>query len=328
MSTLCIKAFDKTGGWDLDLYSAQKGHEICFKSNFDTSVIEKIVWKFTAGQEVNVTEDLNPSLVFRKKQADGSFVPGEGIVIVELFVTTKSQHFFCAKREILIVPVVDCQLMFEDYEIGCDTKFVTIVGHPLCAATIFGNPFDAVQGYSCGGACKESCPQYETLVGPLIGNKIFNYGRHCIKACVSIRSQPNENQDCISLYANNFLGQNAKYPPLEHCFLIEPRNLKIAVENFCGNRWLKKFVILNFSQNMLPSDGSVTWKITDNKKKLIWKQKNRCKTLCYEFRRLDIFKIEACIEYSDSAEPKTVFIYLQLTQHCTADDDKVLQSPS
>ena len=326
MSNLYIKAFDKTGGWNLDAYSAQKGHLICFESSFPVSCIDKIVWKFRDDQEKVATES-NPSHIFVKKLEDGSFVPGEGCVTVELYLTTKNNRCYSAKREILIVPVVNCQLQFQDYQIGCETKFITIVGHPLCAVTIIGNPFenDSEPGYACGGACLESCPQYETYAGPLIGNKIFTYGYHCIKAYVWIGSRPNENQNCTSLYANNFLGKNAKYPPLERCFCIEPRNLAINVQKCGSSRWFKKFVIYNFSQHMLPSDGLITWKIANENGKLFWTEKNRCKTLCYEFRRLDSYCIEASIYFSNLCEPKIVKVYLKLVQHCSDEFDIVVQ---
>ncbi len=321
---LCINAFDKTGGWNLNDYSPQKGHEICFHTNFATCTIEKIAWTFSDEPDVVVT-DLNPCHIFTKEDESGERIPGEGHVTVKAFVTTTDGECYCSYRKLLIVPVIDCQLVFEDYHIGCDTKCITIIGSGLCAELTIGNPFpdDSVQGYACGGACTDTCPNYEVVMGPLIGNNIWTYGRHCITACVGIKSKLSANKDCSPLYANNFLGKHAKYPPVERCFCIEPRNLSMQV--FGGDRWFKKFIICNFSQHMLPEDGSVSWRIYNEKGKTYWKEINRCKTLCYEFRCLDYYCIEATIRYSKCCETKIVKVYLKLVDYCSDEFDIVVQ---
>lgn len=323
--SLCINAYDKTGGWNLNDYSGQKGHEICFHTNFATCTIEKIAWTFS-DNAAQVITDVTPCRIFTKELENGERVPGEGHVQVKVFVTTKAGKCYCATRCLLIVPVVNCQLQFEEYHIGCDTKCIEIIGSGLCAPLILGNPFpgDAVEGYACGGTCEDSCPEYELVMGPLIGNNIFTYGRHCITACAGIRGKPANNSTCSPLYADNYLGKHAKYPPVERCFCIEPRNLSIQVFGG-GARWHKKFVICNFSEHMLPEDGSVTWKITNEKGKTYWKDTGRCKTLCYEFRCLDYYCIEAKIRYSKCCESKTVRVYLKLVDYCSDEFDIVVQ---
>ena len=320
---LCINAFDKTGGWNLNDYSAQKGHEICFHTNFATCNIEKIAWNFSDEPELIIT-DMTPCRIFTKKLENGNRVPGEGFVNVKVFVTTNDHQCYCASRQILVVPVINCQLDFEDYRINCDTKVIKIQGQGLCSAPILGNPFpeDSIENGMCGGACEDQCPQYEIIMKPTVGY-IFTYGRHCLSAEVGLRSNPAENQNCSPLYANNFLGKNAKYPPVESCFCIEPRNLTIEV--FGGDRWFKKFIICNFSTHMLPEDGSVTWSIYNEKGKTFWKETNRCKTLCYEFRCLDYYCIEAKIRYSKCCESKTVKVYLKLVDYCSDEFDIVVQ---
>ena len=76
---------------------------------------------------------------------------------------------------------------------------------------------------------------------------------------------------------------------------------------------------------MLPEDGSVTWTIYNEQGKTYWKETNRCKTLCYEFRCLDYYCIEAKIRYSKCCEPKTVKVYLKLVDYCSDEFDIVVQ---
>ena len=225
---LCIEACDATGGWNLNQYSPQQGHTICFKTNLCDADIEKIIWTFSDKTAEPSTEK-RMCRVFTK-EISGVRVPCEGVVTVFVAVT-KNNKCVTACRKILLVPVVNCQLEFcDDYHIKGDTQCIKANVQGLCEALSVGNPIDGVDGYACGGACLDRCPEYEIRMNPPHETCIFSYGRHCSWAEVGICQVLCEPPPvCVPLYANNFLGEHARYPPAKVCFCIVPRNLTLQV---------------------------------------------------------------------------------------------------
>lgn len=326
---LCILAYDQTGGWNLDQYDAQKGHTICFRTNIADCQIEKIVWTFSDNAAPPST-DKCACVVLRRDSGVGE--PGEGFVTVSVAVTTMGQCR-CARRTVLVVPEVKCQLEFDDnYLIGCNTRCIDVKVTGLCEALALGNPFPSsgIDGYACGGACLDECPRYELLMTPASGTKIYHYGRHCARSDVSIRGDIDQ-ELCAPLYEKNFLGLHARYPPAETCFCIVPRNLEMRVESSTQQhqqqqrRWHKRFVIDNLSEHMLPDCARIKWRISNESGRTYWRETNRRATLCYEFRRLDYYCIEATIHYDPCCKPSKIKVYLKLVDHCNAGCDIVVQ---
>lgn len=130
---------------------------------------------------------------------------------------------------------------------------------------------------------------------------------------------------CSPLYEFNFLGQRARYPPIETCFCIVPRNLAMHVAHFSADRWKKQFIIDNLSEYMLSDCATVKWTISNEHGQIFWKEVNRCATLCYEFRKLDYYKIEAIIRVSKCCPPATVKVYLKLNDCCDWKQDVIVQ---
>jgi hypothetical protein len=326
---LRIVACDRTGGWNLDDYSPQKGHTLGFETNLCDEQIEKIVWTFDTGNgTLDTSTEKRVCRVFTKL-VDGVALPGEGFVSVFVAVTTTSNHCLCARREILIVPAVKCELVFEDdYHIEGDTQCVQVTVNGLCEALRIGNPFQGVEGYACGGACVDRCPEYELRMTLPHETRLFSYGKHCVCAEVGI-CESRERQSlppppvCVPLYANNFLGEHARYPPVHTCFCIVPRNLTLQVFHTPGQRWHKRFFIHNLSQHMLKETdgGSVEWRIFDQRGKTYWREVNQCATLCYEFRQLGYYCVEATIHIGKACKPATTRVYLRLDCHCDAEKD-------
>lgn len=323
ITKLHILAYDKTGGWNVDHYSAQKGHSVCFRTNICDANIAKIVWLF--GDNSEPSTEKRPCHIFQS-QFD---TPGEGFATVSVVVTTNNQKCLRACRRMLIAPVVDCDMAFEDYEITCDTKYIELHGFPLCAALACGEPLEGSNiEYACGGACDQDCPRCEIQCSPLCGTKIAWYGKHCITSDCNVHCEPDANWSCVPLYSENQLGKTARYPPIKKWVRIVPRNLWIQVHHASSQqqRWHKKFVIRNLSQHMLPDSATVSWRIFDQCGRIYWRCTNQCKTLCYEFRCSGHYCIEAVVDVSPDCEPVTVKVFLFLSD-CCGGDDVVVQPP-
>ena len=113
-------------------------------------------------------------------------MPGEGYVIVKCKIITKCGKTYRAAKKLLIVPVVECELVFEEYVIGNHTKCIDLVGDSVCGEVDIGNPFYGEPDYVCGGACIDACPRYEVVVGEMEGTYISKYGKHTICAPVNL----------------------------------------------------------------------------------------------------------------------------------------------
>jgi len=321
MRKLKISAHDVTSGWNVDSYCAQKGHKVRFNTNICAQNIAKIVWTF--GDNSDPSTDTQPLHIFRTQFG----VAGEGYVTVRAVVTTQAGKCLTACRQLLIVPESDCEIQFEDYTVGNDTKCIDLQGTVVCATLNLGDPLDGNNAdYACGGACEQDCPRCSIEIGDLQGTKIARYGKHRVTASRQLVCPPAQNELCIPLYAENQLGKCARYPPVCTTVHILPRNLRIRV---CGGvrRWHKRFVLDNLSAHMLPEDATIKWRIYDCDGRTHWLEIGRCKTLCYEFRCQTYYCVEAVVRVSADCEDVTTKVYILLADYCARNCDDIVVQP-
>jgi hypothetical protein len=204
-------------------------------------------------------------------------------------------------RSILIVPQVDCNVDFEPYPvITNETKSFDLVGQVFCAAINLGNPNNGNPEYGCNGACPERCPSYEVVCDPIQNAHITKYGRHKIKVQCGIRGSIEENSTCIDLYKNNYLGENAIYPPSVRriCIDIRPNLEQLQLEIINPNKtrkYLREIIVNGLSESMMSDNVTIEWKITpldpNNSKNRVFITNK--KKIEYNFNRAGKYEITA-----------------------------------
>ncbi len=253
-----IMVYDVTGGWNADKYSIQKGHTVKLSTTISCHDIKHITWDLDNG---DTSHDTIVYHVFQKEiVGSDDRVDGEGYVTVKCKVITCSGKIYRAAKKLLIVPVVECELVFEQYEIGNLTKCIDLVGAAVCGEVDIGNPFCGDPNYVCGGACIDSCPRYEVVVGELEGTYICQYGKHRICAPVNLFVG---DRKCIPLYADDVFGMCGKYPPVVADVCIVPINTTILVNNFHDKPLLRTLTVDGVARKMLPRYVKFQWEITE-----------------------------------------------------------------
>lgn len=271
-----IIGYDVTGGWNIDEYSPQTGHVIRFVPDIDECKIRNIEWNLKT--DISDRNVLNGE-IFNTYSVETIFkvngYPGQGYVFVKCKITLLNDKKLCSKIKILIVPVISCSIQIAEREpITNCTKEIKLQAEVICQQLQLGNPFNGNPLYACGGACLDTCPEYEVLVTPLEGTIIKSYGKHIISGQESIRGSTGANADCVPLYQNNYLGKHSKYPPLTStiCIVPNPNELNIVYE-----QQKEKLSIDGLSSYMF-KNGYFAWKIEGEK--IITKTKK----LDYKFR--------------------------------------------
>ncbi len=257
-----IFGYDVTGGWSLQKYSPQKGHKVRLWTNLKDKHIEQITWTIYQTRNVVNYDGLHSIYHVFQKNWQGDLFDAEGWVKVKCTVKMREQELV-AERDFLVVPEIKCAIQLEQWPlISSDTHFIDVEAQILCAAIELGMPFEDNEEYSCGGACIDQCPQYEIIASPIQGCHITQYGRHKVTAKIDIRGSSDGNTTCVSLYRENHLGENARYPSLKTRFCIFPRENELKIIVGAKQNRKRRLVLQGLSEYMLPKSASITWKIT------------------------------------------------------------------
>ncbi len=274
-----IEVYDLTGGWDADKYSIQKGHTVRLSTTIPCDEIKHIMWNLDNG---DVSHDKVVHHVFQQEiDGLGPRINGEGYVIIKCKIITKDHKTYRAAKRLLIVPVIECELVFEEPIIGNHTKCVNLVGSAVCAEVDIGNPFNGDPNYVCGGACVDACPRYEVVVGELENTYVSKYGKHHVCAPVNLYTG---DRKCIPLYADDVFGQEGKYPSVIADVCVVPNNLSILVNNFCDKPLLRTLTVDGVARKMLPCDVKFQWEITEiaTGKTKISRTRTKSRKWCFE----------------------------------------------
>lgn len=283
---------DITGNWSIDKYSLQKGHTAKFSINIKENDIKKIHWKFGDGKESNkycVTH------IFTKTEQNMD-LPAEGYVTIKCKVINNNDEVFKTKKTILIVPQLNGIIRYvSNDQINESTCKITILAEVLCEELILGNPFNGNPSYACGGACVDMCPRYEILVGPIKGATISKYGVHTLTAQPMTHSNTNDNDTCISLYKNNYLGEKAKYPQLITKVNIVPKESEIKIIVNGDKKFKREIFIEGLANSFMSNDMRIKWKIYNKQNKEYFIITTKHNHLKYNFDKPGKYKIEAII---------------------------------
>jgi len=280
-----IIAYNKTKSYNLDKYSAQSGDTVQLKTNVPSHKIKKITWYLSNG------------VTSHKKTVDHVFksnhnLPGEGYftVKVKLIDNFNKVHWIC--RRLFIATPIDCRIFFQKHQITDETISFDLLGEVQCAQLVLGNPLEGARAdYACGGACQDSCPQFNILVEQLQGTHITEYGRHRITTNAGVDGQ-GSNDTCIELYKDNILSTAARYPPIVADICVVPENLELVVASD-----KKSVTIQGLSMHMFPKRGQIHWKLVHNGE-TIHRASGASKTLLWRFDKPIeeyVIKVRICI---------------------------------
>lgn len=283
---------DITGNWSIDKYSLQKGHMAKFLPNMEEHNIKKIHWKLGDSKESNkycVTH------IFTKTNQNIE-LPAEGYVTIKCKITNNNGEVFKAKKTILIVPQVKGMIQYEGYDqINENTCEVTLLAQPLFEALVLGNPFKGNPSYACGGACVDTCPQYEIIIKPMQGTIVTKYGVQILTVQPMIRSDPHSNDTCISLYKNNHLGKKAKYPQIIAKVNVIPKESEIKIIVNENEKLKREIFICGLADCLISNDMRIKWRILNKQTNEYFIVTTKQNNLKHKFVNFGKYIIEATI---------------------------------
>ena len=287
-----INGYDLTNKYSIDKFPAQKGNNILFNVNIDKKLVKYIKWNLGDGYKSN---KFSVKHIFVKDN-----LPAEGYVTIKCKIINIYNEIFRIKKKILIVPKVTGFINYNtNFNINNHTKKIKIDAQQLFNELVLGNTFGGDPHCACGGACLDSCPQYEILSTPIKGLYVKSYGLHKLTSQPSIRSIEGQNETCNYLYKNNYLGLHSKYPKIVKTIEVYPNPLNIKIKayklnnlNKEYNNYVRNLSINGISQYMIPNYMKIEWninKIHGNDNQIIVNYNS--KNLLFNFQNAGKYKV-------------------------------------